>query len=215
MDISKTKQEKTWSGKFGQDYTDRNTFTLDEMEDFYQKTWGLTRTEMNSRFLNDLKIDNILEVGSNTGNQLLVLQNSGFKNLYGIELMPYAVEASKNRTEGINLIQGSAFDVPFKDNYFDLIFTSGVLIHISPQDVEKAITEIYRCSKRYIWGFEYFSEEYTTVNYRGNEDLLWKTNFAALYLKSFPGLKLIKEERFKYFADDNIDTMFLLEKQWY
>lgn len=213
MEISKTKQEKTWSGKFGQDYTDRNTFTLDEMESFYRKTWGYTRTEMNQSFLNGLKIEKILEVGSNTGNQLLVLQNNGFKNLYGIELMPYAVEVSKKRTEGINLIQGSAFDIPYRDNYFDLVFTSGVLIHISPQDIEKAITEIFRCSKKYIWGFEYFNEEYATVNYRGNEDLLWKTNFAALYLKKFPNLKLIKEQRFKYLENDNVDSMFLLEKQ--
>jgi hypothetical protein len=78
MDISKTKQEKTWSGKFGQDYTDRNTFTLDEMENFYRKTWGHTRTEMNKGFLDGLNIEKILEVGSNTGNQLLVLQNNGF-----------------------------------------------------------------------------------------------------------------------------------------
>lgn len=212
MHNAKTKQEQVWSGKFGEDYTQRNTYTFEEVEKFYHGLYGMTRTEMNRQFLEGLKIDRILEVGCNTGNQLIVLQKSGFQNLYGIELTPYAVGIAKRRTEGINIIQGSAFDIPFKDNYFDMVFTSGVLIHISPDDIEKVIREIYRCSKRYIWGFEYFSDSYTTVNYRGNNDLLWKTDFAKLYLNTFSNLKLIKEERFKYLNNDNVDTMYLLEK---
>lgn len=53
----------------------------------------------------------------NIGNQLLCLQNAGFNNLYSIELQPYAVELSKSRAEGINIIQGSAFYIPFKDDF--------------------------------------------------------------------------------------------------
>jgi len=52
----------------------------------------------------------------------------------------------------VNLIQGSVFDIPFKDKYFDMVFTAGVLIHVSPSDIKKVLKEIYRCSTKYIWG---------------------------------------------------------------
>jgi hypothetical protein len=93
-----------------------------------------------------------------------------------------------------------------------MVYTSGVLIHISPDDIEKALAEIYRCASTYIWGFEYFAETYTGVNYRGCDDLLWKANFASLYLDRFPALELVKERRVPYLADENIDQMFLLRK---
>jgi len=159
---------------------------------------------MNLKFLGDLDRDmKVLEVGSNIGNQLLCLQKAGFKNLYGIELQSYAVQLSKSRTKGINIIQGSAFD---------LVFTSGLLIHIAPKDIGRVWDEIQRCTKQYIWGFEYYSDEYTQVDYRGHRDLLWKTNFLKLFLDRFTKLAVVKEEHFKYLDNDNVDTMFLLEK---
>jgi pseudaminic acid biosynthesis-associated methylase len=114
----------------------------------------------------------VLEIGSNVGNQLLCLQEAGFKNLYGIELQSYAVELSKSRTKGINIIQGSAFDIPFKNDFFDLIFTSGLLIHIAPEDITTVLDEIHRCTIKYIWCFEYYSDVYTKIEYRGHTDLL-------------------------------------------
>jgi len=203
-----------WAGQFGKEYTDRNALSLQEMESLYKRNYGITRTEMNSKFLGNLDRDiKVLEVGSNIGNQLLCLQEAGFKNLYGIELQSYAVELSKSRTKGVNIIQGSAFDIPFRDDFFDLVFTSGLLIHIAPDDINAVLDEIYRCTKQYIWCFEYYSDEYTQINYRGQADLLWKTNFSKLFLKRFKNLGLVREEFFKYLNDNNVDSMFLLRKE--
>lgn len=170
---------------------------------------------MNNRFLLGLGLENkrILEVGCNVGNQLRMLQYMGFGNLYGIELQQYAVEKAKSLTQGINIIQGVGDDIPFKDGYFDMVFTSGVLIHISPDNINRVLDEIYRCTKEYIWGLEYYADEYTEINYRGNDNLLWKTNFSKLYLDRFPELELVKEEKFKYLNNDNVDVMFLLRKK--
>jgi pseudaminic acid biosynthesis-associated methylase len=208
-----TKQMNEWDGQFGKEYTDRNDITLEEMDLLYQRNYGVARTAMNAEFVGDIdRSARILEVGSNVGNQLLFLQKAGFKQLYGIELQSYAVELSKRRTSGINIIEGSALDIPFKDRFFDLVFTSGVLIHISPADINTALDEILRCTKRYVWGFEYYADTYTSVPYRGRTDLLWKTDFAKLYLDRFPGLKRVSEKHFKYLQDNNVDTMFLLQR---
>jgi len=209
-----TEQMEKWAGEFGKEYTDRNALSLEDMDALYERNYGQTRTELNERFLEGVdRSIRILEVGSNVGNQLLCLQKMGFSNLYGIELQSYAVELSKSRTRRINIIEGSAFDIPYKDGYFDLVFTSGVLIHISPSDIALAMREIYRCTREYVWGFEYYADKYTEVTYRGHSDLLWKADFARLYLDQFGDLEIVKEQRLKYLDNDNIDTMFLLRKR--
>ena len=208
-----TYQMDKWSGDFGREYTDRNDLSLEQLDVLYKRNYGKTRTELNRGFLKDLDSSSrILEVGSNLGVQLACLQKMGFTELYGIELQDYAVELSKSRTQSINIIKGSALDIPYKDGYFDLVFTSGLLIHISPSDLNLVMREIHRCTRAYIWGFEYYAEKHTEVVYRDNENLLWKGNFAGMYLDLFEDLKVIKEKRLKYLGSDNVDVMFLLRK---
>lgn len=206
-------QLEKWAGDFGQEYTDRNRSSLNAMEKLYKHHFGITRAEMNQQFLGRLDRSlRILEVGCNIGNQLLCLQRMGFNNLYGIEPQDYAVELAKKRLRDIQVIKGDIFDIPFKDDFFDLVFTSGVLIHISPKNIKRALKEIYRCSRKYIWGYEYYSDKYEEISYRGERNLLWKTDFARIFKETFPDLKLVKVEHFKYLNNDNWDMMFLLKK---
>jgi pseudaminic acid biosynthesis-associated methylase len=146
--------------------------------------------------------------------QLNGLQRMGFTDIYGIELQRYAVEEAKKLTKDINIICGSGFDLPFKDTYFDLVCTNGVLIHISPDDLPKIMAEMYRCSNKYIWGFEYYAPETTEINYRGHTNYLWKADYAQLFMNQFPDLKLVKKEMYPYLDNpSNVDYMYLLEKQ--
>ena len=209
-----TQPMKMWSGKFGREYTDRNPQIVRELDSLYRKRYGMSRTGINSEFLDEIdRSARILEVGSNLGVQLMCLQKMGFKNLYGLELQWYAVEKAKRKTKHINIIQGSAFDISFKDRYFDLVFTSGLLIHIPPSEINGVLGEICRCSRKHIWGFEYYADECTEIIYRSKRNLLWKNNFPKLYLERFLGLKLKKERKFKYLDSEKIDQMFLLEKE--
>lgn len=210
-----TRQMQKWEGKFGKSYTDRNTFSIAEFDDFYRKQYGISRTRMNTLFLKDIKnsVHTVLEVGCNIGMQLGLLEKTGLKDLYGIEYQDYAIDKARKLNSRLNIIKGSALDIPYKDGYFDLVFTSGVLIHISPEDLETALEEIYRVSKRYIWGFEYYADRYTEVKYRGNKGLLWKGDFCKLYEKKFRSLKLIRKEKYPYLSSNNVDCMFLFEKR--
>ena len=131
-----TEQMKEWRDDFGKEYTDRNAVTLDEMDELYRKNYGITRTELNNLFIGKLdRAVKVLEIGSNIGNHLLLLQRFGLKSLYGIEINNYAVGLFKSRSKNIYIIEGFAFDIPFKDEYFDLVFTSGLLIDIAPSDI--------------------------------------------------------------------------------
>lgn len=208
-----TLQQAFWKGNFGKGYLERNLFTPSELDKSYRTKFGITRRAMNKDFISSLPRDTrILEVGANFGMQLHMLRDMGFTNLYGVELNPAVTDFGRKNLRGINLIEGNALDLPFKDGYFDLVFTSGVLIHIAPKDRTKAMREIHRCSKKYIWGFEYFSARSKEIPYRGHRNRLWKANFPALYKKQFPSLNLVKQRLYRYTGETNEDIMFLFKK---
>ena len=211
-----SKQTKAWATEFGKEYTDRNMMDINAVDIMYKHRHGMSRSDMNKLFLDELDRDiRVLEVGSNIGLQLIFLQSAGFRNLYGIELSPYAVQLAKTQSEGINIIQGSALDIPFRDNYFDLVFTSGVLIHINPEDLNKVMSEIYRCTSKYIWGLEYYADKMTEINYRPSKEkvnLLWKADYPTMFCERFEDLKIVKKAYYKYLADENKDVMYLLRK---
>jgi len=209
--LPETAQIREWTSDFGREYTDRNTFTPLELDGLYQRNYGVTRTELNRRFLEGVPKDaQILEIGCNMGNQLLLLQEVGFTNLQAIEIQSYALERAKNRLPNANFKRASALALPYADRRFDLVFTSGVLIHIGPPDLPVVLDEIHRCAKRWIWGLEYYSPGMTEVPYRGHHDLLWKADYSSLYLQRFADLELACERRLPYLENENVDTMFLL-----
>jgi len=197
-----------WEGKFGSEYTKRNMNV--DIDLLYLERFGVTRSALNKEFLGVLDLDiDVLEVGCNQGDMLEYLKRMGFGNLYGVDVNDYAL--NKAERKGLRVIKADANDLPFMDGAFDLVFTSGLLIHIPPSKLKKVMNEIVRCSGRYVWGYEYYSPKSTEVVYRGNSNMLWKNDFAKLYKKL--GLSLVKERRLPYLKEDLVDTMFLMEKR--
>ena len=175
-----TEQLDLWKSDFGVAYTDRNEVDPSLRINAFKK------------ILSDLKIRNILEVGCNVGHNLIGLSKIGNFNLIGIEPLLYAVERGRKASNKISILEGDAFNMPFKDDYFDLVFTAGVLIHIHSEDLGKAIDEMYRVSKKYILIIEYFAQEETVIPYHGSMNALWKRNFEKIFLEKYPKLKKIK-----------------------
>lgn len=212
--IADTPQKRNWAGVFGREYTDRNTLSTAQLDSLYRTNYGIARSHLNEIFLREIPRDaRVLEVGCNSGNQLLLLKEMGFTSLWGLEVQSYALELARARVPSAGLSQGFALNLPYDDDYFDLVFTSGVLIHISPADLPRALDEIHRCAKTWIWGMEYYAPELTPVNYRGHDDLLWKMDYVKSYLDRFGDLELVKEQRLPYLNSSNVDTMYLLKRK--
>ncbi len=212
-DNAKTVQAQVWAGEFGRAYTDRNTLDVEDLNALWSANYGITRREINQVFLQDIpKNASFLEVGCNVGNQLLQLQELGYRNLSGVEIQSYAAEIAKSRVKNVAIRQGSALALPYGNDSFEVVFTSGVLIHVAPEDLPRAMEEIHRCAKTYIWGAEYYAPDVTQVNYRGHEKLLWKMDYARRYLECFKDLELVRERHLTYLENPNIDSVFLLRK---
>ncbi len=175
-----TSQLALWRSEFGRSYTDRNDREKPE------------RVESWRRIIEGISPVRALEVGCNVGWNLEYLRRLGVPEIYGIEPQPYAVERARWRGPAFGVLQGTAVDLPFKDGYFDLAFTSGVLIHIAPESIGNALDEIYRVSRRWIVAIEYDAAVEQEINYRGHEGALWKRDHGGLWRSRYPQLKLVR-----------------------
>lgn len=175
-----TNQLDLWRSEFGREYTDRNDHEKPE------------RVTAWTRLLDGIAPYRVLEVGCNVGWNLEYLRRLGVRGLHGIEPQPYAVERARARCEEFDIVQGTAFELPFGDGFFDMAFTSGVLIHISPVNVGTAIDELYRVSRRWIVAIEYDHPTETEVQYRGHAGALWKRDHGALWRSRHPDLREVR-----------------------
>jgi pseudaminic acid biosynthesis-associated methylase len=176
-----TSQLALWRSEFGRDYTDRNDHEKPERVAAWQ------------RLLDGIAPKCVLEVGCNVGWNLEYLRRLGVPEIYGIEPQAYAVERARWRGPQFGVLQGTAFDLPFRDGYFDLAFTSGVLIHIAPTTIGAALDEIHRVSRRWIVAIEYDHPTETEVPYRGHTAALWKRAHGALWQTRYPTLQLVRK----------------------
>ena len=197
---------KFWSGEFGDSYTERN-----QGEQFISSNTAL--------FTSALKkasgIESILEIGCNRGLNLKALKHLlPEATLTGIDVNVNALEEVKKWGEATVL--NCPVEQYDSDQMYDLVFTKGVLIHISPKNLSTAYEKLFKFSKSYLLVAEYFSPTPQEVEYRGHAGKLFKRDFAGELLKLYPNLSLL-DYGFCYrldpiFPQDNI-TWFLLEKQ--
>ena len=180
-------QERFWRGRFGDAYAQRNASTTAELR---------ARTVLWARILRCMAgapPSSILEVGANVGNNLRAL-----RDLTGAELMavePNARARKKLVGDGVvtaaNLRNGVAAAIDFPDGAADLAFTSGVLIHIHPDDLLGSCREIHRVARRYVVCVEYFAVEPEEIAYRGHRERLFKRDFGGFWLDNFPDLRVL------------------------
>jgi len=175
-----TPQLALWRSEFGNAYTDRNDRERPE------------RIAAWRRILDGIDTVRTLEVGCNVGWNLAYLARIGLTDLYGIEPQAGAVARARQRGPGFGILQGTAFDLPFRDGYFDLVFTSGVLIHIAPDTIDMALDEMYRVARRWIIAIEYDAPTEQEIPYRGHRGALWKRDHGALWQRRHPDLRSVR-----------------------
>lgn len=174
--------ETLWSGSFGDEYTVRNAGAAAVRHAFWD---GL---------LGELRPERVLEVGCNLGANLKwISAKVSPREVTGIDINESALSKLRSEMPGINAVWGRARELPFRDRWFDLTLTMGVLIHQPPNLLPVVMSEIVRCSRRYVLAGEYFAEKLTEVSYRGQTGALFKQDYGALYASLFPELRLVKQ----------------------
>ena len=90
----------------------------------------------------------ILDVGCGTGRLLADLPPKRFQR-YGIDTSAGMLSQARGKGHGMHFRQGSATEIPFENNSFDVVFGAAVLHHIAEKNaVAQAIAEMVRVTKK-------------------------------------------------------------------
>lgn len=203
----KTEQEEFWAGDFGNEYIERvneDNIRIANNISFFSKVLKQTRN-----------VKSIIEFGSNIGINLKALNYLiPDADLSAIEINTKAVEELRKWQKVKKIYEMSILDFT-PDFQRDFVFIKGVLIHINPEMLHKIYKLLYQTTKKYICIAEYYNPTPVSISYRGNENKLFKRDFAGEILDEYKDLELV-DYGFQYRRDPNFPqddiTWFLLGK---
>lgn len=184
-----TNQLDKWKGQFGDEYAERNAITPELIE---------ARTNFWYTLFNSIGTvpEGILEVGAGNGQNIIAIthainmmtgtHNKNYKTaIFGTEPNEQARSNLETNCPWLNISKKDVFTMDYESSSIELVFTSGVLIHIHPNDLDKAISNIYRISSRWIICMEYFAPSCEEIKYRDNQEMMWRNDFGGVYLDKF------------------------------
>lgn len=174
-------EDKHWADN--RDYLNRNG---EFSHDLGVKAWN--------RILSEVKGDiySVLDCGSNLG------RNIGF--LKDKRLLPNAKFTALDINQGALDILSMSFPdvetecanlIDFKpSSLYDLVFTSGVLIHINPTNLDRVFDVLMASTKQFLVINEYFNRTPVEIKYRGLDGLLWKMDFGS-HFQDYSGWEVV------------------------
>jgi spore coat polysaccharide biosynthesis protein SpsF len=201
-----TEQEKFWAGEFGAEYIQRNQ----------GNELLASNLAFFSRALSSAEgFSSCVEFGANIGMNLKALRLLyPHMKVHGIEINPEAASQLKENIGIENVTEGSILEV--QPPVCDFALIKGVLIHINPDMLEKAYSNIVAATSRYLMVAEYYNRSPVTIDYRGNSERLFKRDFAGEIIDNHPEMALIDYgfvyHRDPVFPQDDV-TWFLFEKR--
>lgn len=189
-----------WAGDFGTSYTARN-----------RVDWR-ARIPFWDRLVAKYGFRSVYEVGCNAGWNLSAIKHSihGYNvQLWGEDVNQSALDQAESA--GLTVVLSGRIEEIHLPPY-ELVFTSGVLIHIAPQDLKAFMQRIVDASCDLVLAIEYESEQEEEVEYRGHSGKLWRRPYGKLYQDM--GLELIETGKLddKDGFDKNGVTFWLLRK---
>lgn len=168
-----------WAGTFGNDYTKRN-----------QVDWAL-RVPLLRRLIEQTEASSFLDVGCNAGWNLRALRSiDSSLEMSGVDVNHEALEQCV--AEGFDVVNAPATEIvdTFGPHAAQMVITSGVLIHIPPEQLVDTMQAIIAASSQYVLAIEYDAPTQVEVEYRGHAGRLWKRPYGAIYQQL--GLSLVE-----------------------
>lgn len=180
-DSEAARLEDLWAGDFGGQYVERNRAAGGDRGPYWR---GL---------VDRLSPSSALEVGCNVGANLQHLVAAGLDDVWGVDVNRASLTELHQRLPGVSAGWAVARSLPFRDGWFDLVFTVAVLIHVPEDALPLAMGELVRCSRRHVLCIEYLADETVEVDYRGQVGAFFKRDYGAVLRGLFPELTLLDE----------------------
>ena len=145
-----------------------------------------------SKILNqDPDINSILDIGCGYGAFLYNFNNiNSNTKLAGIDISKEAIEFCKKTIPTAKFINDKFSNITrhIKENSYDVVYTSGVIIHQAPDTVDNLINDLIKIGKKYIIHFEDIGnnelisgEKDHNPQWRESKQFLWRNNLVKVY----------------------------------
>lgn len=159
-----------WAGKDGNDYLARNRVDWEQRMGFWQHILDVTNAT------------SFLEVGVNAGWNFQCLRKlNKDATMTGVDLNEEALKEALAAGFDVEKMPGYKVSEFFGTDACELAFTSGVLIHVPPDDLRQTMTALRDVSSQYIMAVEYDNVDAQEITYRDRPGLLWKRPYGKLY----------------------------------
>jgi len=109
-------------------------------KEFYEEILYESRQFLNKNF-------RILDIGFGNGTLFKLLDQRGFKSVFGIDVVPENVMKLQKEFPTFQLKVGEIIKIPFENEKFDVIFATEVIEHLLKEDLIKGILEMHRVLK--------------------------------------------------------------------
>lgn len=158
-----------WKGDFGDSYLKRNDVDWRRRVPFW------------THIIEQTGATSFLDVGCSAGwNMEAIRSLSPEYIMSGIDVNRGALDLAQ--AAGFDVIEGRADEAgALFQGAAEIVVTSGVLIHIAPEDLTGAMQSIVMASNRFVLAIEYDAREEAVVEYRGHLDKLWRRPYGKLY----------------------------------
>lgn len=184
MAVSKEYQSKHWKNK-----------SMQVIESYWTSPPATLRSKWFVELLKGYQFDSIFEVGFFSGRNLKYIKEA-FPSVYvgGLEINPKAVKYAKGKLGINNLMCGNLHDLDMihddSRDTFDIVFTSGVLIHVPPKDLDSAMGAISRKASKYVMHIEQNGASILSAgpknlkpHYKVSDQYQWNNDIIGTYRK--------------------------------
>jgi spore coat polysaccharide biosynthesis protein SpsF len=159
-----------WAGTFGDEYGRRNRVVWEHRIPFWRRILEITRAKT------------FCEAGVNAGwNFQAIRRIDPEASMSGVDVNQSAIESAQEF--GFDVMKAPASDVAtlFGPSACDMSLTSGVLIHVAPDDLKATMQALIDVSSKWVLAVEYAADEEVAITYREHKGRLWKRPFGKLY----------------------------------
>lgn len=160
-----------WRGPQGAAWADRNPTSAWATDDSWLIRYGMRKTDLVREMLELVPRETSwLELGCSTGAHLRCLNVAGFPNGFGLDVSFPALQACPKGA----VVLADGCHLPFADQSWDGITTSGGLMHVGPLHpfLVDCLREIDRVARRWLFSIELRTDEPSEIRFGPNGMLM-------------------------------------------
>ena len=161
------------------------------IKDYWDSETHPHREKIISEIKRLIPFESILEIGCNCGPNLSLIRDRfpylKDHNLYGIDLNYLAIKQAQKLMPEVSFRVANVSHIP-TENIFDIVLLDAVLMYVGPEEIDQAISEIDRITKKAVILVEWYDHSLKGVI----KYFHWARNYEKIFKKLGYDVKKIK-----------------------